>query len=128
MNAVEYYRSIKADRYAWADAMPDQCMNCLRSPGERSVRTEAVLWLETHEICSRAHLPNAWAFRGNYLRLCHWCHTKVAAMPHSVQLAIKLRADPVHYDLADWLRRRNPKAMKYVTEDEVRVALIHLLT
>lgn len=122
MNSTEYYRSIRADRETWRAEMEQRCMHCLRRPGVYQPGRETVQWLEIHEICSRAHLPNAWWFRGNALLLCHWCHPKVAAMPHAQQLAIKRNRDPEHYDLTDWLYRRNPNAMNYVTEDEVRRA------
>ena len=119
MTATEYYASIKADRNAWRAEMPDRCMCCRRIPGKREPGQETVVWLEIHEMCSRAHLPNAWWFRAYALLLCHWCHPKVASMPHAQQLAIKKRMDERHYDLHDWLLRRNPNAMEYVTEAEV---------
>lgn len=115
-----YYKSIREDRNAWKSEMPDRCMNCLRVPGRRERGRETVQWLEIHEILSRAHAPNAWWFRANGLLLCHWCHPKVAGLSHAEQLAIKMRADPRHYDLREWLQRRNPNAMQYVTESEVR--------
>ena len=106
-----YYRSIEADRNAWRDEMPQRCMNCGRKIGWPGP--------QVHEILSRAQAPNAWGFRANYLMLDQACHVRVAAMSHAAQLAIKRRCDPRHYDLQEWLRRRNPNAMDYVTEAEV---------
>lgn len=121
MTAAEYYRSIKADRTSWRDEMPDRCMHCLKQFGHYT-SDGGYRWPEIHEILSRAQAPNAWGFRANYLKLCQLCHPKVAALPHSEQLAIKKLRDFWHYDLQEWLRRRNPNAMEYVTEDEVRRA------
>lgn len=119
----DYYDTIRGDRNEWKESVPQRCMNCGREPGKRYGGRETVQWLEIHEICSRAHLPNAWWFRANGLLLCHFCHAKVAALSHAEQLAIKMRADPKHYDLQEWLRRRNPAAMNYVTNEEVEQCL-----
>ena len=111
-----YYQSIRADRNEWCDSMPPKCMRCGR-PWHK------FRWPEIHEILTRAQAPGAWGFRANYLALCNPCHALVQNMPHAEQLAIKKRADPKNYDLDDWLRRRNPKAMRYVTEEEVEACL-----
>lgn len=113
--AQSYYNSIKADRYDWRDEMPPKCMACGKP--FRGFR-----WCEIHEILSRAQAPGAWGFRANYLALCNPCHQEVPSLGHAAQLAIKKRADPKHYDLDEWLRRRNPNAMDYVTEAEVEAA------
>lgn len=113
-----YYKSIKDDRREWRDSMPEVCMHCRHRAGHYST-DGGYRWFEVHEILSRAQAPNAWGFRANYLKLCQLCHPKVAAMPHAWQLALKKKRDAVHYDLDEWLRRRNPEAMAYVTVDEV---------
>jgi hypothetical protein len=80
---------------------------------------EVPIWLEVHEILSKADLPNRWWFRANALLLCNPCHQELPSRGDAAQLAIKRRCDPAHYDLEEWLRRRNPAAMEYVTEEEV---------
>lgn len=116
MNAREYYLTVKEDRLAWRESMPQRCMYC----GSNFWPVGCIhLWPEVHEILSRAHAPNSWGFRANYLLLDSTCHAKVAALSHAEQLAIKLRCDPDHYDLREWLIRRNIRAMEYVTQDEV---------
>lgn len=110
-----YYRSVNADRNEWRDEMPQRCMACNKPFG---------WWRrpEIHEILSRAQAPNAWGFRANYLALCQPCHGVIQNWPHAKQLALKERMDCFNYDLEEWLRRRNPNAMEYVTEAEVESA------
>jgi hypothetical protein len=120
MNAQAYYRSVRADRNAWRDEMPQRCMKCRH---KFSDHIGSLLWPEIHEILSRAQAPNNWGFRANYLLLCNKCHHGwVPTASHAAQLSLKLACDKRHYDLREWLRRRNPNAMEYVTEDEVRRA------
>lgn len=119
MTAAQYKRKVSADREAWRDEMPPRCMNCLKPFGY-------FRWPEIHEILSKAQAHNNWGFRANYLLLCNQCHLGDGAVqdwPHAKQLALKRRADPKHFDLQEWLRRRNPNAMEYVTEAEVAEAL-----
>ena len=120
MNATDYYAWNKVDRIEWRDAQKPVCMRCLRKFGWLQ---DSYRWPEIHEILSRAQAPNNWAFRANYLVLCNPCHASIGELSHAQQLAIKLRRDPGNYDLQEWLRRRNPNAMEYVTEDEVRSAM-----
>lgn len=117
--AERYFRSIESDRTAWRDEMPPRCMACNHKFGWLGM---AFLRPEIHEILSRAQAPNAWGFRANYLVVCQLCHPEVQNMPHASQLAIKRRRDPKHFDLREWLRRRNPNAMEYVTDEDVRRA------
>lgn len=119
--ADSYYRKVNKDRMAWRDEMPDLCMYCRHREGAYAT-DGGYRWFEVHEILSRAQAPNNWGFRANYLKLCQFCHPKVAALPHAEQLAIKKLRDRKHYNLDVWLKRRNPNAMEYVTEDEARRA------
>lgn len=119
MNAEKYYQSIRADRDSWKRIQKPRCMHCHKPFGWNP---DYYHWPEVHEILSRAQAPNNWGFRANYLLLDHNCHIEVAALSHAEQLGIKLREDPEFYDLQEWLQRRNPNAMNYVTEDEVRRA------
>lgn len=122
MSAPSYYNSVRADREEWRAEMPQKCMKCGARLWQRDVLGRSVLplWLEIHEILSRAQAPKSWGFRANYLLLCNPCHQfDIPSMSHAAQLAIKKRADPKHYDLDEWLRVRNPNAMDYVTEAEV---------
>lgn len=121
MNAQQYYRSIKRDRESWRDEMPQRCMRCWEK-----VELGTFRWPEIHEILTRGQAPNNWGFRANYLLLCNPCHLvhdPVQNWTHARQLGLKRLRDPKHYDLQEWLRRRNPRAMTYVTEDEVRRAM-----
>jgi hypothetical protein len=114
--AQRYYDSIKADRYEWRDSLPNKCMWC----GRDFLRRGEFRWPEIHEILSRAQAPNRWWFRANGLVLCNDpCHERAAASSHAMQLSVKKRRDPAHYDLQLWLATRNPAAMQYVTEAEI---------
>lgn len=107
-----YKASVRKDRYAWRDEMPQRCMNCLKRFG-------GLRWPEIHEILTRGRAPNNWAFCANYLLLCNPCHAEVGTWQDAEQLALKKRRDPAHYDLQLWLATRNPAAMQYVTEAEI---------
>lgn len=115
--AKRYYRLIEKDRYAWRDEMRPRCMKCFK-------KFDGWRWPEIHEIEKRSQAPLSWGKRCNYLLICHPCHEEFhenAEWTHAQQLAIKLRMDPKHYDLAAWLAIK-PRPETYVTEDEVRRA------
>jgi hypothetical protein len=79
--------------------------------------------LAVHEIERRSQAPTRWAAGCNYLLLCEPCHAgPFATMPHARQLAVKLVADPKHFDLQAWLRLKDPglKAPNRVTASEIR--------
>ena len=115
--AVKYYQSIKADREEWRALMPMVCMDC----GIQQ-RHAPRKFLEIHEILTRASLPGAWYFRANIILLCGPCHFKQQARNKESMtrcLAVKALRDPLHYDLELWLKTRNPKAMQYITQEEI---------
>jgi hypothetical protein len=108
MNAREYYLSIADDRNAWRDIFT-QCMWCSHNRTWVSV-SRGAHELDIHEIERRSHAPRSWGVRCNYLRLCRECHQGMfASLDHAHQLAVKLVADPDHFDLDAWLRIRDPE-------------------
>ena len=108
-----YARKHKADRDAWRDSMPQRCMWCGKVFHGRGR-------MEVHEILPRGRAAKSWAFRANYLLVHQECHSEAAESPDAVQLACKLKYDPEHFNLTEWLERRNPNAMSYVTMEEIR--------
>lgn len=109
------------ERRAWAESARKRlgvCMGCGRRPRG---------W-EVHEMERRSH-STAWAHPCNYLLLCRDCHAGAfASMPHARQLAHKLYWDAESFDLAAWLRLRDPelKAPRRVTLAEVVRELVAL--
>jgi len=111
-NSRTYYRSIRDDRDAWRDEMPQVCMCCGRKGH-----------LEIHEIERKSQAPTRWAKRCNYLLLLNSCHAgPFASMEHARQLAFKLIRDPENFDLMGWLAIKDPglRAPERVTMDEIR--------
>lgn len=117
---MSYYATIKADRKAWRDSMPQRCMACGRAPDDRYVTHEVPVWLEVHEIERRGHAPKSYGHPCNYLLLCHWCHGKMGApdWPHARQLALKRLRDHEHFDLEAWLSLK-PRPATYVTINDI---------
>ena len=118
MNATEYAASIKPDREAWRESVPQVCMWC-------GTADASALWgpcggLQIHEMERRSHASKRWWHRCNGLLLCGVCHgMDFAAMPHAAQLAVKLARDPEHFDLAEWLAIGSRPAT-YVTVEDVK--------
>lgn len=114
MNAEQYKRSVRADRHAWRDEMPQKCMHC----GRKFV---GFRWPEIHEIERKSQAPLNWWHRCNGLVLCNPCHSEFGdarLWPHARQLALKRRMDPTHFDLKAWLQIK-PRPSTYVTEKEI---------
>lgn len=87
--------------------------------------------LQTHHIERRAICYRDWGdVECNLFRTCGLCHDdKLAAMPHSIQLAYKSFYDPDTVDLQAWLHCRDGPFVRSgsrVTADEIGDAL-HLL-
>ena len=97
----KYYDTIKDARNEWRNSQPNHCMYCVRAPC-------GGFPLEVHEIERRSQAPGRWAHPCNYLLLCHFCHADhFDTMCHPKQLAVKLKRDPDHFDLEEWLRIRD---------------------
>lgn len=102
MKSEAYLKSVMQDRESWRLEQRQVCMSC----GDSS------RWppLAVHEIERRSHAIKCWAHRCNYVLLCTSCHAgEFACMPHAKQLAYKLIADPLHFDLPSWLMLRDPE-------------------
>jgi len=80
---------------------------------------------ECHEIPRGVHRQRALKHPAAWLQLCQGlnggCHEEMSGMPIAVQLALKKRADPEHYDreAVNRLRRRAPDAVTEAEVDEV---------
>ena len=98
----KYYDLINADRERWRDEVPDDCMRCGQA--------ERQYVLDIHEIERKAQAPKRWwpVSGCNGLKLCRPCHKIVGMWGHSQQLALKMIADPNHYDLKEWHLIRYP--------------------
>jgi hypothetical protein len=110
-----YARQSAAVSREWAAEQEPVCMVC----GERFAQWPPA---SVHHIERRAHAPGRYAHRCNLLAACDACHDgALATMGHAKQLAYKLAHDPANYDLAAWLRLRDPelRAPNRVTQDEV---------
>lgn len=84
----------------------------------------SVAWaLHVHEIARGQHRQKALDKRFALLVVCYRCHMERldsrAEWPESRQLAALKRSRPREYDLEEFLRLKNPNAMKAITEDEV---------
>ena len=120
--AQRYSVQAEQDRSTWKREQLSRCMFCGLSPH----------WpeLQVHEIERRSQAPRTWAQRCNFLLLCQSCHAgPFATMPHAKQLALKYLRDPLHYDLQEWLRIKDPtcRAPARVTQEEVDQFVVELI-
>ena len=81
------------------------------------------LVLDVHEIARGEHREKALDKRYALLIVCRRCHvlrlSSPAEWPEARQLAALKRSRPADYDLAAFLKLKNPNAPKAVTQDEV---------
>lgn len=110
---AQYKLDNKPDRDEWAASMPKVCMGCGSTKN-----------LHVHEISRRGKSPANCLDRCNYLLLCDPCNcgpfNSIGTRPHAMQLAIKKLHDPENFKLEAWLQLRDPRAMDYVTMDEIQ--------
>lgn len=117
-----YERRNKPDRDAWRLDVPERCMWC----GDGLSTVYGLNWFEIHEMLPRGRCTR-WSFRANFLLVHNVCHSKAAESSAAAQLARKKHFDADHYDLHEWLKRRDARAMEYVTESEVDAELRRFL-
>lgn len=116
--AASYYDSIKEDRNNWKASIEQRCWWCGRYEHELQLPSR----LEINEITPRSAAPNRWWHRCNGSLVCTSCHEQYGHAASDLQwLARKQRFDREHYDLQEWLRMRNPRAMSFIVQREVDV-------
>jgi len=85
--------------------------------------------LQVHHIERRGHSTTRQDHNCNYFLTCRKCHdtklNNITNTSHAIQLAYKLKNDPEHFDLEEWLRLRDHdlKSPERVTMKEIEDAL-----
>jgi hypothetical protein len=103
------------------------CFVCSRSSfrGHGYAKDIGPWRLETHEIARGAYRARAIKEPAAWLRVCEGtsggCHTRLGGCPVVIQLALKKKTDPEHYDRerVNQLRNRAPSAITEAEVDEV---------
>lgn len=118
--AKQYAASIAGDRNAWAERA-FMCFAC------RRYEREGVFGFQTHEIIKKSQLINAWWHRCNALTLHGECHAMIHSRhdyDHALQLAMKLKFDPIFFNLREFnkmrLESQGKDSQKPITIKQVR--------
>ena len=100
-----------------------ECMLCGNSPRNPRHRVHALNQLCCHEILNGPLRDRTLDERSCLIVACWYCNQyeldNKGDWPLARQLAIIKHKAPERYDLQRVLEIRNPRAMKFVTEDEV---------